>query len=285
MTQPDAEREAMADAARLLDLDPADARLMSSSSRLIWHLPAAGAALTISRPGSKSRQDVEAETAAMRAAAAVGVQTPCLRGGPANVQRDRWAFATDWIIGRRPGYGDWPAIAATAARLADAPTAGVRPFRWPDGLDDQRIGDVLGPELHEELLHRFAVAALAFGELVATDPPVLAHTDLAPANVLCNDTGAWLLDLEYASLTPREWDPAKLVILARRFGDPPDAESLLGAWNSLDRDRLLRCVDAEEVLLVAWLAQMATRDAPGAADEARRRAQSLDTVSRWQHLA
>lgn len=63
------------------------------------------------------------------------------------------------------------------------------------------------------------------------------HPDLQPANVLCDDAGAWLLDMEYAALAPREWDPTKLVILARRFGDPPDVDDLLDVWTRLDRVR------------------------------------------------
>jgi hypothetical protein len=272
-------------AAQLLDLDPAGARLVSASSRLIWHLPVPDVALTISRPGAKSRADVTAETNAMRAAEAAGVRTPRLRAGPVGVGGDCWAFATEWITGRRPNSADWPAIAAAAAKLADAPTANLRPFIWPDGLEDPRIGDVLGHELHADLLSRSALAARAFGELMATAPPVLAHTDLQPANALCNDAGAWLLDLEYAALTPREWDPAKLVILARRFGDPLYVDELLDEWAGLDRDRLHRSIDAQEALLVAWLARMAARGTAGAASEVRHRAENLDRRrARWHHL-
>lgn len=273
----------MSAAARQLDLDPAGARLASASSRLIWHLPVPAVALTISRPGTKSREDVTAETNAMRAATAAGVRTPALRGGPVALPGDCWAFAEDWIIGRRPDADAWPAIAAAAANLADAPTAGVRPFTWPD-LDDSRIAEVLGRALHADLLARAAAAAADFGKLVADEPPVLAHTDLQPANVLCDDAGPWLLDLEYAALAPREWDPAKLVILARRFGDPANVDELLDAWTGLDRDRLRQCVDAQEVLLVAWIARMAARGTAGAGGEARHRATRSPTA-RWHHLA
>jgi aminoglycoside phosphotransferase (APT) family kinase protein len=98
-------------------------------------------------------------------------------------------------------------------------------------------GDVLGVDLHADLLGRFTAAAHTFHDLVAAEPPVLAHTDLQPADVLCDDAGAWLLDMEYAALAPREWDPTKLVILARQFGDPPDVDDLLDVWTRLDRVR------------------------------------------------
>ncbi|OLT01443.1 hypothetical protein BJF90_32040 [Pseudonocardia sp. CNS-004] len=286
MSAPDAEHEAMTDAARLLDLDSVGARLVSASSRLIWHLPGPGVALTISRPGTKTGEDVAAETAAMRAATAAGVRTPGLRSGPIALPVGRWAFAADWITGHRPGPADWPAIAAAAAKLADAPTAHIHPLAWPDGLDDPQIGSVLGGELHDDLIDRAAAAAHTFDKLLTDQSPVLAHTDLQPANVLCNEAGAWLLDLEYASLAPREWDPAKLVILARRFGDPADVEILLDAWACPDRSRLADCVDVQEVLLVVWLARMATRGTQAAAGEARHRAGSLgERCVRWRHLA
>lgn len=285
MTAPGTEHDAMLEAARLLDLDPSGANLVSSSSRLIWHLPAAAVALTISRPGTKTRADVDAETAAMRAAASAGVRTPRLRRGPAPVQHDRWAFAADWIDGRRPEPDDWPAIARTAAQLATAPTAGLRPFSWPDELDDPRIGDVLGADLHAELLDRSAAAEREFTELVASGPLVLAHTDLQPANALRDGAGAWLLDMEYASLAPREWDPAKLVILARRFGEPRLVDELLDAWGVVDNPRLRRCVGVQELLLVAWLARMAAYGQARTAGEARHRAASLGTEEiRWYHL-
>jgi hypothetical protein len=273
-----AEREAMATASRLLDLDPVGARLVSDSSRLIWHLPRPGIALTISRPGTKQRADLDAETAAMRAASAAGARTPRLRCGPVAVPSDRWAFASDWITGRRPGPDDWPAIAAAAARFAEAPTVGLLTLAWPEDLDTAGLGGGF-PD-------RFVSAGRAFAELVATAPPVFAHTDLQPANVLCDDTGVWLLDLEYAALAPREWDPAKLAILARRFGDPPQVDGLLGAWPGLEPGRLQRCVEVQEVLLVAWLARMADRGTPGAAREARHRAATLGlSGERWHHLA
>lgn len=170
--------------------------------------------------------------------------------------------------------------------LADASTAGLRPFTRPAYLDDPRIAEVLGRALRADLLSRAAAAAADFRELLADEPPVLAHTDLQPANVLCDDAGAWLLDLEYAALAPREWDPAKLVILARGFGDPADVDELLDAWTGLRCDRLRRCVDAQEALIVAWLAQMAARGTVVAVGEARHRATSPGTPAvRWHHLA
>ena len=43
---------------------------------------------------------------------------------------------------------------------------------------------------------------------------VLCHGDVQPANIIVDPAGEpWLIDFEYACLAPREWDPAKLVIL------------------------------------------------------------------------
>jgi hypothetical protein len=89
-----------------------------------------------------------------------------------------------------------------------------------------------------------------------------------------------------AALNSAGSEPSQIAVLARRFGDPPDVDDLLVAWPDLDADRLRRCVDAQEVLLVAWLARMAARGTAGAADEARHRATTLSTPAvRWHHLA
>ncbi|MGD9531134.1 MAG: phosphotransferase family protein [Dehalococcoidia bacterium] len=284
MSESDAEREAMR---RGPPSRPRPgARLISASSRLIWHLPVLAVALTISRPGTNSREDVTAETDPMRVATAAGVRTPALRGGPVEAPGGRGRSPRTGSPAAVPAQTTGRPIAAAAAKLADAPTAGLRTLTWPTDLDDPRIAEVLGRALHADLLDRAVAAAADFRELVVVKAPVLAHTDLQPANVLCDNAGAWLLDLEYAALAPCEWDPAKLVILARRFGDPTDVDELLDAWTGLDRDRLHRCVDAQEVLIVAWLARMAVRGTVGAVGEARHRATSLGTPAvRWHHLA
>jgi Ser/Thr protein kinase RdoA (MazF antagonist) len=59
---------------------------------------------------------------------------------------------------------------------------------------------------------------------------VLYHGDLQPANVLADRGGsAWLIDFKHACLAPPVRDPAKLVILARRFGDPAQVDEVLAA--------------------------------------------------------
>lgn len=56
--------------------------------------------------------------------------------------------------------------------------------------------------LHADLLDRTAAAAADLRGLVVVKAPVLAHTGLQPANVLCDDASAWLLDPGYAALAP-----------------------------------------------------------------------------------
>lgn len=115
---------------------------------------------------------------------------------------------------------------------------------------------------------------------------VLAHGDLQPANMLIDDQGdGWLIDFEYACVAPAEWDPAKVLILGHRFGDPSHPERLLTAWPGLDHTRLAACVRAQEALIVGWLVQMAVRGATEAGREARRRAQGLNGGGPiWHHL-
>ena len=87
---------------------------------------------------------------------------------------------------------------------------------------------------------------------------MLCHGDLQPANILVDEYGGpWLIDLEYARLAPAEWDPAKLVVLSNRFGDPVRTDRCLTAWPELDRSRLQSCALVQETQSVAWLTQMA----------------------------
>lgn len=184
-----------------------------------------------------------------------------------------------------PTSADWPAIAAAAARLADAPTDGLQPLAWPDGLDDSRVVEVLGQELHADLSARAAAAAQTFRTLFGEGPLVLAHTDLQPANALCDNSGAWLIDMEYAALAPREWDPAKLAVLANRFGEPATSKRLIELRPRIDDERLRRCVAIQEVLLVVWLTRMASATDSDVGREARRRATSLSSRNAaWEHL-
>ncbi|MGH3802893.1 MAG: hypothetical protein ACRDTD_22745, partial [Pseudonocardiaceae bacterium] len=85
-----------------------------------------------------------------------------------------------------------------------------------------------------------------------------------------------------------EWDPAKLVILAHRFGEPANAEPLLAYWPAIHPDRLADCVTAKETLIVEWLVHMADQGVAGAGGEARRRAAGLGATNGagpiWRHL-
>jgi Ser/Thr protein kinase RdoA (MazF antagonist) len=283
---PDAEQAAMIDAAERLDLRPSGARLVSSSSRLIWHLPSSGCALMLSRPGAKTGGAVASECAAIRAAAAAGVRTPRLIAGPIPLPDRRHAMACEWVDGRRPTVRDWPTVAAEAARLASAPAAALPALQWPAGGPDARSLAVLGEQLAPAFIEHARAASDSITSLVRSSGLVLAHGDLQPANVLIDrDDRAWLIDLEYACQAPREWDPAKLLILSRRFADPHDLNQLLTTWDGLDAARLKQCVAAQEVLLVGWLARMAAEGTAEAGEEARRRAASLaDRRARWQHL-
>jgi hypothetical protein len=110
---------------------------------------------------------------------------------------------------------------------------------------------------------------------------------IAAGSALIDATGrAWLLDFEFARAAPREWDPAKLLVLNRRFGEPSDVRPLLREWRQLDDARLAVCADAQEVLIVLWLVRMAREGTASAAEEARRRAATFageDLV--WHHLS
>jgi len=281
------ERDAALDAARRLGLNDAGARLASWSSRAIWHLPASGVALAIARAGAKSERAVHVEAAAVRAALHAGVATPRVLYGPIALPGLRFATAFEWITGRRAGPADWAPIVQEAALLPKSGTIGIPVLDWPDATAEREDMRVLGPALAAAVAERSAVASAAVTRLTTSDDLVLSHGDLQPANALIDPSGrAWLLDFEFARTAPREWDPAKLVVMQRRFGAPTNTHSLLHAWPLLDRTRLAACADAQEVLLVLWLVRMAREGTVGAADEARRRAATLVGHSHlsWRHL-
>lgn len=276
----------MLEAARRVGLDPDGARLASSSSRIIWHLPASGAALAISRPGTKSHRDVASEASAIRAATSAGVRTPRLLADPIRLDGSRYALTYDWIDGRHLRPEDWPAVGREAARLAHAPSDGLPVLRWPAEMPDPEWASVLGADLYSVLVNRCGLASASLDALATTGNLVLCHGDLQPANVLVDRSGIpWLIDLEYACLAPREWDPTKLIILAHRFGDPADIDEVLTAWPDLDPARIELCTSAQETLIVAWLARMAVQGTSRATAEARRRARTLcgDRLP-WCHL-
>jgi len=280
------ERIALRSATARLGLDGAGARVVSSTSRIIWHLPGPGVALLISRPRAKRFADVEAEARAVRVATDVGARTPRLVAGPVPIDGERIALVYDWVEGRPLTTADWPAAAREFAALARGSARGLAVLQWPADLPDDRWAEVLGAELHATFAERCQHGATTIRAMTTNrDALVLCHGDIQPANVIVDSAGApWLLDFEYSCLAPREWDPAKVVILNSRFDDPHDVDDVLSSWPALDPARVAECVRAQETMLVAWLARMALDGTAGAAGEARRRARSLDDNAPWRHL-
>lgn len=276
----------MLHAADRLGLNPIDACLVSASSRLIWHLPADRIALTITRAGSKTLTAISAEAAAVQAATTAGVRTPAVLANPIAITDDQFALAFRWIDGRTLATADWPAASAEAAKLAQAQPDGLRALSWPPTWPDPSWEEVLGPHLFADLSEHILHAGHALRDLLSCDDLVLCHGDLQPANILVDKYGdPWLIDLEYACLAPAEWDPAKLVTLSNRFGNPLAIAPCLTAWPELDRSRLQSCAVVQETQIVAWLTSMALNGTRGAASESRARAGSLrDPTRRWRHL-
>lgn len=276
----------MLGAAKQLGLDPIGARLVSASSRLIWHLPTDRVALTITRPGSKTSAAVDAEAAAVHAATAAGVRTPALLANPISLADDQFALAFRWIDGHPLATAQWPAASVEAAKLAQARAYGLRTLSWPESWPNPSWRKVLGPHLFTELSEYVFHAEVGLRDLLRTESLMLCHGDLQPANILDDTHGnPWLIDLEHACLAPSEWDPAKLIVLSSRFGDPIEIDRCLTAWTDLDRTRLLSCVMVQETQIVAWLTQIALSGVHGAARESRARAGSLRKAQRrWRHL-
>jgi len=75
-----------------------------------------------------------------------------------------------------------------------------------------------------------------------------------------------------------------LLILSRRFHDPARCEDLLSVWPDSTTVNIDVIAEVQEVLLVAWLADMTLNDTPTAEPETRARVASLDTFDRWRHL-
>ena len=207
-------------------------------------------------------------------------------GDAGAVALNRLVLAFSWIDGRTLATADWPAASAEAAKLAQAQPDGLSALLWPPSWPDPSWQEVLGSNLFTELSEHVLRAERSLRDLLNSDNLVLCHGDLQPANILVNKCGdPWLIDLEYACLAPSEWDPAKLVILSSRFGDPLAIERCLAAWPQLDKSRLRSCVLVQEAQIVAWLTQMALSGAHGAADESRARAGNLRRAARrWRHL-
>lgn len=284
----DAEWPALQAAAAQSGLDLAGARLVSSSARTVWHAPAGRAAVCITRPGARSWNQVTNEARAVSAARAAGVRTPPILGGPFELPDVRFALVYEWLDGEpAPTDRAWTEVVTQAARIASARADGLGPLSLHLAVRPERWAEVLGVTFGTSFKTHWTAAAGAVAKLVHDGPLVLCHGDLHPSNVLMDDDGAgWLLDLENACLAPPEWDPAKILILAHRFGEPAAPGPLLTAWPSLDRSRLTACVSAQEVLNVGWLAEMALNGTRGAAVEARRRIEGLHGGGPlWRHLS
>lgn len=278
------EHAVMLDAAAQLGVDPHDARLVSSSSRMMWHLPRAGMALAISRAGDKSAADVTAEARAVRAACEAGVRTPPLVAEPLVLAEARHVLAFQWVDGRPASPGDWTAAAAEAAKLAAADADSFRPLRWPADWPRKQWSAIIGQQLFDMLADHTRRAGFLYREMMQGEL-VPAHCDLQPANFLIDSHGcAWVIDFEYASLAPPGWDPAKIVILSRRFGDPPSSDDLLDCWSPSALARIRNITFVQEALLVGWLADMALNGTSGAHCEVRARSASLGADARWRHL-
>lgn len=288
MSRPrDADAGTLAEAARSLHLDPTDARLVSASSRLVWHLPRAGVALYVTRPGAKTRQQLDHEVEAVRAARAVEVRTPQVFAGPVRLDGEQYGVAFEWVAGRPPTSPDeWNSAVDEAAKLADAGPVSVPRLRI-DLVDPTAAEPVIGPHLARALARASVQAAAVVDDLMASQPLAMCHGDLQPANVIIDATGAaWLLDFEYSRLGPAEWDLAKLHVLERRFGVPPVPQTLPCQWQRLTDERVARCLAPVEAQLVAWLVSMAAIGSQGAGEEARRRALTVvgDSNAQWNHL-
>jgi hypothetical protein len=276
-------------AADRLHLTATGAELVSRSSRAVWHLPDEQMAVVITRPNTRSFEDVLGEAHAIHAAIAVGVRTPPILAGPVPLEAGRTALAYRWIErATPPTEPTWPDTVTQAARLAHARTEGIPRLRMTLGATPAQYKEVLGPELNREFTRHWRTATSIAERLLTTGPLVLCHGDLHPGNLLLDTSGlCWLVDFEYACLGPTEWDAAKIAILARRFNDPPTPEPLLTAWGPhLDPARLAECVTAQEALTVSWLVAMAVRGTTRATTEAQHRAATLGTGEHheWAHL-
>lgn len=283
----DAERPVMRDAAGRLGLDTSGSRLVSASSRLIWHLPVDQVALTITRPGSKTADDIGAEVAAVRSATAGGVRTPPLVTEPAELADSRFALPYRWIDGRAFESMDWLAGVEEAAKLAECDPEGLRRLSWPTDWPDPAWEALLGPPLFAELSGHIGHAEQVVNDLLRAGNLDLCHGDLQRANFIVNEAGdPWLIDLEYACLAPPGWDAAKIIVLTDRFGDPTNYGDLLRIWGEPNRRNLASCVLAQEVLIVCWLLRMACAGGSHIEDESRARTATLTNRHRpWQHLS
>lgn len=282
----DVERPVMHDAAQPLGLDTSGSRLVSASSRLIWHLPVDQVALAITRPGSKTTDDIAAEVAAVRSVTAGGVRTPPLLAEPIELAHSCFALPYRWVDGRAFESADWPAGVAEVAKLARCHPEGLRLLAWPTNWPDPAWKTVLGRTLFAEFSVHVHHAKQALSNLLSRHNPVLCHGDVQPANFLMDQTNnPWLIDLEHACLAPPGWDAAKIVLLSNRFGDPASPAVILDSWPSASAHCLETQTKAQEIQIVSWLLEMTGHGTLGAGQEARFRAVSLaDPRRHWRHL-
>ncbi|MFC4056174.1 phosphotransferase [Actinomadura syzygii] len=261
-------------------------RLVSRGSRLVWHAPAGDAAITVTRPGTTTLEQVSHEIRLTERLRKAGVNTPRILAGPIRAC-GRFAFVTQWVerAPTTPHAQSWPLIAEQAARFpgAGAGADGVQPVRMPE-VPVSTWRDRLGSDMGEAFADRWDNARQVLGELLGHCEPVVCHDDQHPDNALIDRQGrCWLLDLELVAAAPPERDPASLVVLNRRFGDPSDPEALLTYWPALDPQRLSVCARVREVLIVGRLLLRGTQDA---VTEGTRRAQGLfGHGPPWHHLA
>ncbi|MFE9966411.1 phosphotransferase [Streptomyces sp. NPDC005525] len=271
-------------AARASGLSTGGLRLVSSSSRLVWHAPDANAAITVTRPGTKTLDQVAHETRAIGAFADAGVRTPRLLNGPIRVPGRRFAFLTEWVDNAPPPSREraWTLMAEQASLVAGAATEGIQPVHMP-AVAQSTWRELMGPDEGERFSVRWDDARSAIANQMDSGQRVVAHDDLHPGNALIDASGrCWLVDLEYACIAPPEWDLAALLVLHRRFGDPRNLDALLTYWPSHDPERLAACVTAREILVVGRLLLMRT---PNAIDEGKRRARGLfGDGPPWRHL-
>jgi len=157
-------------------------------------------------------------------------------------------------------------------------------LRWPADWPRKQWSAIVGQQLFDILADHSRRAVSLYQEMMQGEL-VPAHCDLQPANFLIDSHRcAWVIDFEYASLAPPGWDPAKIVILSRRFGDPPSSDYLLDCWSPSALARIRDIALVQEVLLVSWLADMALNGTAGAHCEVRARSASLGKDARWRHL-
>lgn len=114
------------------------------------------------------------------------------------------------------------------------------PRRWFEGyLPEFRKAGNVDPQILDLLAGQTEHALNRAGAATSGAEPVVLHGDVYLDNVVTDGDRLFLVDFELCQKGPREYDLAPTVVLARRFGLPPDrAEELLGAYGNLDRGRL-----------------------------------------------